>query len=356
MTFPAHAVERIFLSKYDSAFASVRQKIGDSVGILCVIKANAYGLGVGEIAKRAVQNGAEYLAVAYLSEALELRALNLNAKILVFTEPEESEFQAFIDHKLTVTVYSVRRARGLIAACEASQTAVEVHIDVDTGMSRLGCDIEMVTELVQILSRSPHIRLTGIFSHFASSDVPDAPQNSIQLARFQSALNIAQSLHSFRWIHMANSAAITHFQNAHFTLVRLGIMAYIDIVQLESRVGLVRGVKAGESVSYNATYTCAQDTQIATIPIGYADGIPISGSNRIEVEINGNRYRQVGRVTMDSLMIDLGLNSGVSIGDRVIFFGPDAAITLTNFAHNCGTIPYEILCRIGSRVQRVYES
>ncbi len=355
MRLPAHATATINFFQYDQAFEHARDLVEPDTAIMCVVKANAYGLGVEPVARRALQNGAEFLAVAYLSEAIELRNLSIIAKILVFTEPEPSEYAEFIAHQLTATIYTPETAQGLAAACLQAGKSLDVHINVDTGMSRLGCLPETVPTLMSILSGSPCIRLSGLFSHFACSDDVNSPKNQQQLTRFNEVVKSASAQHRFDWIHMANSAGILNYPDAKFNMVRMGILTYINCVQLESSIGAIRHLKAGETVSYNATYACQTDTRIATIPIGYADGIPISASNKIEVEINGKRYPQVGRVTMDSLMVDIGSTDAISIGNTVVFFGPNSTISLADFATQCGTIPYEILCRMGSRVTRVYE-
>jgi alanine racemase len=350
--------------------ASVRSYCGPGPAIMAVVKANAYGHGMAEMAAESVAGGADSLAVARIEEALELRAAGIGHPILVFEITRVSSLPAAFGERVTLTVSSVAGAAAISDAAAKAGTTVPVHVKVDTGMTRLGLvGRETVAEVLEVL-RLPRLRVEGIYSHFATSESEDTAFAREQLGRF---LEITDGLRragaEIPVRHMANSAAVITLPASHLDLVRPGIMLYgytprrgMDekypvrpVLSLVSSIMYLRKVPAGTSVSYGRRYTTSHPTMIGTVPIGYADGYPRILTGRAWALVRGVRYPVVGTICMDQVMLDLGEHSGCSEGDRVTLIGEDGRerISAWDLAEATGTIPYEITCRVAARVPRI---
>lgn len=349
----------------------VRSYVGPAVKILAVVKANAYGHGGVELARVAQAWGAEYLGVARVQEALELRAAGVAGRILVFESAPEECFDAALRNEVALTIVSVESARALDRLARSTGVQATVHVKVDTGMGRLGMAHEEAPERIEECARLSGLRMEGVYSHFATAEETDQSYAHAQLARFLRVVEAAEARGiRFPLRHMANSGAIMTLPESHLDMVRPGIMLYgytpgegmpggkrlRPVMSLLSRVAFMKSVGPGTSISYNRRYRTAGPTRIATVPVGYADGYSRLLTNRTSAIIGGKRYPVVGTVTMDNIMVDLGPESPVEQGDPVTLIGSDGAesITAWDIASTLGSIPYEITCLITRRVPRVF--
>ncbi|MEI7618568.1 MAG: alanine racemase [Actinomycetota bacterium] len=354
----------------------IREVVAPSA-VWAVVKADAYGHGAVPVARAALGAGAEGLCVALVSEGVELRAAGLTAPILILSQSPVEELDLVVSHQLTPTVYCLESIEALAqAATRAGQAEYPVHLKVDTGMHRVGAAPEHAVELANAIAAHPQLELQGVFTHLAVADEPDAPSNSRQLALFDSVVDkLVASGHEPALIHVANSAGALGIAESHRGLVRLGIAMYgaepgpgvaalcADLrpaLSLRAKVSFVKRVAAGEGISYGLRHVFADATTVATVPLGYADGVPrrlfdVGG----EVLIGGVRRPIVGVVTMDQLMVDCG-NDVVSVGDEVVLIGSQThgsradEIRAEEWAARLGTIAYEILCGISQRIERHY--
>ena len=343
--------------------------------VWAVVKANGYGHGASEVARAALAAGAAGLCVALVDEGVELRARGIGAPILVLSEQPPESAAAIVANDLTPTVYTDGFIDALAAAAlAAGRTNLPVHIKIDTGMQRVGARPDAVAGLVaRVRNQSPTLRLAGVFTHLAVADEPDDEFTTIQLGRFDevvSAIGVADGLA----FHAANSAGALAHPAARRSFVRAGIALYgispgrgVDdlcgdlrpALSLRARVSFVKTVSAGSRISYGLRHTFDRDTTVATVPIGYADGVPRRlSSTGGEVLLAGRRRPIVGVVTMDQLMVDCGPTDPVAVGDEVVLIGdqdgPDGPqrILAEEWADRLGTIGYEIVCGIGTRVPR----
>ncbi|MBI5665671.1 MAG: alanine racemase [Nitrospirae bacterium] len=358
------AYAEIDLSALSHNLNVVRKKTGD-LGIIAVIKANAYGHGAVEVAGHVTKKGVSKLGVAYTNEAITLRDAGITTPILVFFDRDH--FEACFKYDLTPTVYDLDTAKKLSAEAFRLNRQISVHIKVDTGMGRLGFDIRKApAEIVKIASMK-NIKIEGLMSHFSEADLQDKAFADLQLKRFRSLVtDLKQKNIRFRFLHMANSAAVLTMPEAHLNMVRPGIMLYgygccekeklRPVMSLKSRPILLKKVPAGTPISYSRTFVTKRKSTIATIPVGYADGYNRKLSNQGEVLINGRRAPVAGRVCMDTIMVDVTDIPDVNYKTEVVLMGHQGRerITADDIANKTGTIPYEVLTSIGQRIKRIY--
>lgn len=348
--------------------------------VWAVVKSNGYGHGAVDVARTVLDAGAAGLCVALVQEGVELRVSGIDAPILVLSEQPIDSSADLVAHRLIATVYRSASVESLRrAAVDAAVTDHPVHLKIDTGMQRVGLQPEAARAVAEaIVAASPSLRLDGIFTHLAVADEPDDDFTDIQLERFDAALadlSVPAVGMPGVAVHAANSAGALAHCAARRSFVRTGIAVYgispgsgVDhlcgdlrpALSLRARVSYVKRVSAGSGISYGLRHSFVDDTIVATIPIGYADGVPRRLSSvGGEVLIGGRRCPIVGVVTMDQLMVDCGPDSHVEIGDEVVLIGemdgPDGVqrITATDWADRLGTIGYEIVCGVGARVPRL---
>ncbi len=363
----------IDLSAIKHNIAVLRAYLKPSTRFMAVVKANAYGHGVMEVANVCAANGVDFLGVATLDEAMPLVEAGIKLPILVLGYVPGEFAEQVIEHDIRTVVYEEGYARELSRAAQRLGKDALIHFKIDTGMGRLGFpDDDAGIAAVVGIAALPGIRAEGLMTHFAESDSPQRDYTSQQIQRFM-AFNRElekQGLH-IAIKHCGNSAAIVSYPEAHLDMVRAGIMLYglypapsmkalnLDIIPamtLKSRVSFVKTLPCGESVSYGRTYTCSEDTEVATIPIGYADGYNRLLSNRAYAMIKGIKAPLIGTVCMDQCMFALPKGSNVQTGDEVILFGrPEDGITADDLANLIGTINYESVTTITSRVPRTYK-
>lgn len=333
--------------------------------ILAVIKANAYGHGAVKVAEHLIRKGVSNFGVAYTNEAITLREAGITAPILVFFDRDNID--ACLEYNLTPTVFDLETARKLSAGAYRINKQIPVHIKVDTGMGRIGFDIRKAFEAVTAISSMKNIKLEGLMSHFSEADLKDKEFVNLQLTIFRSlAEKLKHHKISFKYLHMANSAAVLTMPDAHLNMVRPGIMLYgyggcnIDklkpVMSLKSSIVFLKKVPAGTPISYNRTFVTKRKSTIATIPVGYADGYNRKLSNQGEVLINGIRVPVTGRVCMDTTMIDVTDVPGVNYKSEVVIMGRQGReqITADDIAEKTGTISYEVLTSVGQRIKRIY--
>ncbi|MCU1362079.1 MAG: alr [Ilumatobacteraceae bacterium] len=334
--------------------------------VWAVVKADGYGHGAVRVAQAALEAGASGLCVALVGEGLQLRAAGIDSPILVLSEQPAVTVPSAVAAGLTMTVAS----HATIDALAALTRAAAVHLKVDTGMHRVGCDPADAVQLAQSVLTSG-LTLEGVFTHMAVADEPDDAFNGSQLDRFDQVLGALRSAGiDPPLVHAANSAASLSNPRARRSFVRAGIATYgispgaeVDrfatdlrpALSLRARVSVVRRVSAGDRISYGLRHRFEHDTTVAVVPLGYADGVPRrSFQCGVEVLVAGRRRRIVGTVTMDQFMIDVG-DDEVAVGDQVVLIGTqgDGQITAAEWAERLGTIGYEIVCGISARVPRV---
>ncbi len=361
----------ISLSALRNNLDVVRRHIAKDVKVMSVVKSNAYGHGVIPVVREAVRCGVDYLAVARVAEGLEIRAEGIDCPVLVCELAPQESLEAAIREKLDLSVATVDAARQLDAVAAKMGEKACVHVKVDTGMGRLGFLHNEAAKSIELIAQLRHVEVTGVFSHFATSEENDRTFAREQLHRFESVLEVLKSKKiEVPLQHMANSGAILNLPESHFDMVRPGIALYgyapqegmnsaatlRPVMSVLSRVSFLKKVEGGTSISYGRKFFAKTPTTIATVPIGYGDGFSRSLTNRADVLINGKRYPAVGTICMDHLMVDVGENAGVSVGDDVILIGQSGneSITCWDVARTLSTIPYEITCLITPRVPRLY--
>jgi alanine racemase len=357
----------------------VRKIIGPDRLICLPVKANAYGHGAVYTAKTALEAGVKYLAVATVHEGKLLRSEGISAPILLLSIPLPEEIPEMIANDLTPLIADREFAAETALAASNAGKRLPVHLKIDTGMGRIGVVPEEAAELASFIASSPSLLYEGTATHLAvaeSAAAEDVEFTQKQLACFREAVEAIKNTGVDPGIvHAANSGAVMVHEDALFDMVRPGIMVYgyapapwgvrpwtggeaepfkvEPVMELTSRVVFLKKVKKGESVSYGRKWTALVDSWIATIPVGYGDGLPRALSGYFSVHINGKLYSQVGRICMDQCMVNLGPETDVNLWDEVSLFGGKAA-GAADIAEELNTIPYEILCNINKRVPRVY--
>ena len=347
---------------------SIRAHVG--VPVMGIVKANAYGHGLVPVALHLQVQGIEQLGVAFLEEAIALRQAGITIPILVLGGIFGPQVAQFISHDLEITVSSLDKLRQVEATAQALGRKAVIHLKIDTGMERIGVHSYSAAPFIEAAVASRWCVLKGIYSHLACADDPQSPMTALQLQRFlEACAHIERIGAPMPLRHLANSGGVLHFPETHLDMVRPGILLYgvlpdpasqraVDIkpvLSLVSQVVYFKVVKAGNPVSYGATWTPIEDTRVVTIPIGYGDGYPRALSSRGEVLIRGRRYPIVGRICMDQFMVDIGHDSAWN-EDEVVLVGrqDEAMITVESVAQVAGTIPYEILTGLNQRIPRVY--
>lgn len=339
---------------------------------LCaVVKANGYGHGAEAVARAAVDAGATMLGVALVEEALDLRAAGIEAEILLLSEAPRGGEDAVVEARAAATAYTEAAIRALATAASAAGRRVEVHLKVNTGMNRVGCQPEDAVRLALLIGSEPYLCHAGTWTHFAVADEPEVDFTRAQAKRFDAVLaDLASAGIAPGLRHVANSAAtLVDPVRYGYDMVRCGIALYgispapgllgseglRPVMSLRSELSHVRLLEPGERVSYGLRYEAERPTWIGTVPLGYHDGVRRNLSGRAEVLVAGRRCPMAGTVTMDQFMVDLG-GEPLPIGTEVVLLGRqgDEEIRAEDWAAMLGTIGYEITCGIGGRVPRVY--
>ena len=362
----------INLSHLASNVREFRNFLPDTVKLLAVVKADAYGHGACEVAEVALQEGASMLGVASLEEGAALRQRGIKSPILILGCTDPRQNLSLLEMQLTPTVFSWEAASSFSQQAQARGKRAAIHVKIDTGMGRLGlADPRDTIAFLERVAALPGIILEGVYTHFAAADEKDKSFTRNQLHLFNSILSACKE----RGIevplkHAANSAAALELPETHLDMVRIGIGLYgcypsreknnqvklLPVMSLKSRIIFLKKVSAGTPVSYGRTYFAPHDTTIATVPLGYGDGYSRLLSNKGFMLVQGRRVPIAGRICMDHTMLDVGKIPFVQEGDEVVAFGRQGheELDVEEIAEQLGTISYEVLCNIGSRVPRVY--
>ncbi len=343
----------------------VKKKTGHK-NILAVVKANAYGHGLIEVSNHLIKKGISKLGVAFTNEAITLRESGITTPILIFFDRDNID--ACFHYNLTPTVFDLNTAKKISAKAYKLNFQIPVHIKIDTGMGRIGFDISKALKEISQIACLQNIKLEGLMSHFSEAELKDKHFANLQLKNFLSLIKtLKQKNITFKYLHFANSAAILSMPDTHLNMVRPGIMLYgygstdksilKPVMTLKSKIIYLKKVSAGTPISYDRTFITKRKSIIATIPFGYADGYNRKLSNNGEVLIHEKRGPVVGRVCMDTIMVDVTDIPNVSYNSEVVLIGRQGKeqITADDIADKTGTIPYEVLTSIGQRIERVYK-
>jgi alanine racemase len=338
---------------------------------MAVVKADGYGHGAVPAARAALGGGADCLGVATVAEAVELRDAGISAPVQLLSEPPESAIPALLEHNIVPAVTTREFAVALGKWAAARGVEAPFHLKIDSGMNRIGVHAEDAAAFALNVADFPGLKLEGTFTHLATADVAGDWEVTRQLQRFESALaDMRTESVNPGIVHAANSPATILYPESHYDMVRCGIAIYglqpshdtdrviglTPAMSVKARATLVKRIGMGESVSYGFTWTASAPTVVATLPLGYADGVHRVLSNEMEVLIGGKRCRQIGRVCMDQLMVEVGREVSAKRGDEAVIVGWQGSerLLMEALADKAGTINYELACAFGMRLERQY--
>lgn len=359
MNITRPVVMEVNLNNFEHNMAAIREKIGKDVAIMPVIKASGYGTYINR--RLDVLNEFDIVAVANVDEAVFVRELGYEKQIFVLNQPYETEIDKIVAYDIVVGISSYHFAELL----GKKDSQIKVHLEIGTGMGRTGVHPYKIDRYIAALPKN--VVVEGIYTHLSSADIDDEYTKK-QLKNFRAAVETAKNLlGEIKYVHAAASNGIVNYPDSHFNLVRTGIIMYgyaaaddtLDkininpITSLKAKITFLKTVQAGTSIGYSRSYITDKEAIVATVPIGYADGFRRTFSNGWEVMVKGQRVPIIGKVCMDSFMIDVTDIEGVEVGDEVIIWDENN-IPLEDLAAKCDTINYEILCTISDRVPRLF--
>ena len=353
---------------------NLRNYLAPQTQIMAVVKADAYGHGAVPCARIAVASGADYLGAGVIEEGIELRKSGINTPILILGSIFANEVEDLVYYDLATILCNLPLAQALSKEGRKQNKIVSVHIKLDTGMNRLGVSPKYSTTLLGQIHNLPNLKIEGISTHFSSADNEDLSITQVQIEKFRTTL---AKLKNVPIVHCANTSALLRIPESHFNMVRPGLILYGSlpspslnkvlsqkenhfqpVMQWKSQIILIKPIAKGQPISYSGSFITRQNSLVATLPIGYADGLHRSLSNKIDVLIRGKRAPQIGNICMDMTLIDVTKIQGVEEGDEVVLFGEQEGqvIQVEEMAIKGETIPYEILCNVGKRVPRIYNN
>src|SRR5215212_4133801 len=365
------------LNNLAANFKQIKQRVSPTARVMAVVKANAYGHGAVECARRLSREGADWFGVALPEEGIELRASGITQPVLCLAGYWPGQAAACIQNRLTAVVYRLEMIEALDQAAANAGVVADVHVKVDTGMVRLGVRFDQLSEFVAALDRFRNVRIDGVMTHLAAADDATCqPLTRDQIQRFEDAVTIFRE-HGYRptHLHLANSAGIFGYRESWGNLVRPGGVLYglwrdvlplsesspelLPVMSLHSRICLLKWVPPGETIGYGCTFEASRRSLIATLPVGYHDGYMRGLSNRAHVLVRGVFAPVVGRISMDLTLIDVTSVADVEIDDEVTLLGLDREnaelkIRAEDLARISGTLSYEVTCGVSERVPRVY--
>ncbi len=364
----------ISLGNLRNNLSIVKILAGNDVKIMAMVKANAYGHGLYEISRELVQQGAHYLGVAFLEEAISLRKCGITAPILVVGAINTDQIAEFLTQNIEMTSSSLDHSIAIAAVAKQMGKIALVHLKIDTGMGRIGAPWNEAEQFIEQSYALESIKIKGVYTHLAKAE-SDPGFTAQQLKHFDTVINAMEKKKLLPdLVHCANSAGIINHKSSHYSMVRPGIMLYgynpngflpdvafsgrklKPVMTLKTKVSFSKVVPARTGISYNHTYTTKNQTRIVTLPIGYGDGYFRLLSNKSEVMIRGKKYPVVGTICMDQCMVDIGLEGIADIGEDVLLFGEidGDVLPLESLCKRIGTVTYEFLCGITQRVARIY--
>ncbi len=355
------------LKNLEHNFFQIKRRVGPGIKIMVTVKADAYGHGLVPVAKRLTLCGIDFFGVASIDEGIRLREAGIKTPVLILGLILKKDIAPLFRYNLSTTVCDEELPRALNNKAGVLKKRVNVQVKVDTGMGRIGIQHYDAYKLVDKISRLKHINIEGIFTHFAFADLNEE-FTFHQISLFDQLIRkLSKGGVKIPLIHAANSMGLLGYKNSHFNMVRPGLIVYglypkeglkinlKAVLSLKTRVVFVKKMPAGSGISYGHDYITKEAIKIATLPIGYGDGYPRNLSNKAGVLIGGKYFKMCGKICMDQIMVDLG-NANVRVGDEAVLIGAqgDKKITIEELALKSGTIPYEIVCGLSSRIPRVY--
>ena len=343
---------------------SIKNLVKKGVKLLAVVKADAYGHGAVMVAPTMLASGVDVLGVASIDEGLNLRDSNISCEILVLGAVPLWAFESAVENDITISIFSEEHILASKQAFERTGKKVQAHIKIDTGMNRIGVSTQDAVEFITKLQSADFIELKGVFSHLACAE--DEKETQVQLEKFNEIISQIDS--KDLTLHILNTAGIMSYPESQFDMVRAGIGLYglmpdlpqstqsapinlKQVMSLKGRITRIHTMPKGEGISYAHTFVADKDTKVATVPIGYADGVPRALSNKIYGEINGKKVKQIGNITMDQMMFDI-TDVETQEGDVISLLGE--SLPIDEWAKIVGTINYELSCRLKVRLPRVY--
>lgn len=354
-------------------FNLLRRHLEPVAQLMAVVKANAYGHGAVECAKALAAAGANWFGVALVEEGKELRHGGIDGPVFCLGGFAPGQADEVVQFGLTPAIFRLDTAEELNSRAHEAGRVVDIHLKIDTGMGRLGISKEEVADFVRALGRLSHLRIDGVLTHFANADSHESASTVAQISRYDEAIGILKELGiDPKWKHLANSAAIHAYPSAWGNLARAGAslfglsrdvfarsaepFALQPVLSLHSTIVYLKTVPAGTALGYGGTFTTNRLSQIATLSIGYADGLRRGHSNNGSVIVRGNLAPIVGRISMDLTLIDVTDVAGVALGDEAILIGGGAGIQIKaeDLAEQTGTISYEVVCALSARIPRVF--
>ncbi len=349
---------------------SIRTELGGRCSLNAVVKADAYGHGAVPIARLLQDLGVDMLSVALVEEGVALRRVGITLPILILSGVFDRQAGQVFENQLTPAVFTNEQASRLELEAKRRSATLPVHLKVDSGMGRIGLRLAELSSFLEQIDTCQHLIVEGVFTNLAAADDPASPMNNLQQERFHElSAQIEGTLGRIRYHHVANSAAFLGFPETHYNMVRIGLLLYgvqpspmirrIKVTPLltwKSTVLQLKEVPAGTPIGYGATYVTECKRRIATVAVGYNDGIPFACSSRGEVLVRGQRAPIVGRVSMDLTTLDVSEIQAVGLGDEVVLIGRqgDEEILAEEVAERADTIPYVVVCGLGARVPRVF--
>lgn len=357
----------ISLDNIEYNYRRMREKLPEGCCFLGVVKANAYGHGAVEVAKVLEDAGADYLAVAFIDEALELREHGISLPILVLGYTAAEYTAELIEHNITQAVVDAEVGYAYAAEAEKLGKPLKCHLKIDSGMGRLGFRKDSSCDKLAELLKLPYLNFEGAFTHFAVSDINGDVYTHKQYENFMGRVQKLETLNGkkFDLIHCTNSGAMVNYTHTYHSMVRPGILLYghypdkdkgdINVrpaMTLKTRIVQIKGVMPGDTVSYGRIWTADKPTKVAVLSIGYADGLSRLLSGKAEFLLRGQRIKQIGRICMDMCMADISNIPDAEVGDEVTVFGEE--LPIEEHAEKIGTISYEMLCGVSVRVPRIY--
>ncbi|MDD6189929.1 MAG: alanine racemase [Clostridiales bacterium] len=357
----------ISLDNIEYNYRQMRKRLPEGCRFLGVVKANAYGHGALKVAGLLESIGADYLAVAFIDEAIELRENGIKLPILVLgcTAPEYTA--ELIKYNITQSVGSVEAGMAYAEAASETGKVLKCHLKIDSGMGRLGFRAQSETNKIAELLDNPWLDFEGAFTHFAVSDINGDKYTEVQYRRFIDTVQELENIwgKKFALVHCANSGAMINYPYTYHNMVRPGIMLYghypdkdrgeftlRPAMALKTRIVHIKDVQPGDTISYGRIWTADKPAKVAVLSVGYADGLSRLLSNKAEFLLNGHRINQIGRICMDMCMADISDVPDTKVGDEVLIFGED--LPIEEHAEKIGTISYEMLCSVSARVPRIY--
>ena len=367
----ARAWVEIDLKAIGANVAQLRAQLQPTTALMAIVKADGYGHGAAPVAQAALMAGATWLGVATVWEGVELRRAGIHAPILVLEAISDHDRAITArENQLELTIAFPKQAAALSELFASSETPLSVHLNIDTGMSRLGVDWTEAEAFVRLLRCLPGLELKTIYSHLATADEPDPTMVYEQHQRFASVLSNLRAIGCHQPVHLSNSAGTIAFPELHYDMVRVGLALYgiapaphladrlslRPAMSVRAKITQLRSLPSDRGVSYGHRFISTRKTTLATVGIGYADGVPRLLSNRLSVAINGQLAPQVGAITMDQLLVDVTDLAHVSVGDTVTLIGEDGEqhLTAQQWAETIGSIPWEIVCGFRQRLPRLY--